>query len=147
MVSPAGTSARRPSLKAALAEEFLGLLAGAFEAFELLVLLGDAAHLLLDLHQVLGREAMGEVEVVVEAGVGGRPDVQLGLREEAEDGGPQHVGGGVTELLEGSHLRAGGHDGKASLPLGSPGAEGKDGGEPPPHPFRPAIPSRSRSAS
>jgi len=44
------------------------------------------------------------------------------------------VGGGVTELLEGSHLRAGGHVGKASLPLGSPGAEGKDGGEARPTP-------------
>ena len=77
---------------------------------------------------------MREIEIVVEAGVGGRPDVQLGLREEAEDRGAQHVGGGVTELLEGSHLRAGGHVGKASLPLGSPGAESKDGGEARPTP-------------
>ena len=58
---------------------------------------------------------MVEVEVVVEPVIGRRPDVQLRLREQAEHGGTQHVGGGVANLLEGSHLRAGGHDGKVSF--------------------------------
>ena len=111
---------------ATLKDQFLGFLAGALEALELLVLLGDAAHLFLDLHQVLGREGMVEVEVVVEAVVGGRSDVQLSLGEEAEHGGAQHVGGGVTDLLEGSHLRAGRHGGRPHS-LGLPEAKGKDG--------------------
>ena len=114
------------SVLAALADQFLGFLAGALEAFELLVLLGDAAHLFLDLHQVFGREGVVEVEVVIEAVLGGRPDVQLGLGEQAEHGGAQHVGGGVTDLLEGSHLRAGRHGGIPHS-LGAPEAEGKDG--------------------
>ena len=111
---------------AAFADQLLGFLAGALEALELLVLLGDAAHLLLDLHEVLGRESVVEVEVVVEAVVGGRSDVQLGLGEQAEHGGAQHVGGGVTDLLKGRHLRAGGHGGRPHS-LGLPEAEGKDG--------------------
>ena len=97
---------------AALTEQLLGLGPGALETLELLVLLGDAPHLLLDLDQVLGGEVMRQVEVVIETLVGGRADVQLRLWEEPEDGGAQHMGGGVTELLEGSHLRTGGHNGK-----------------------------------
>ena len=118
---------------AALTNQLLGFLAGALEALKLLVLLGDAAHLFFDLHEVLSREGMVEVEVVVEPVVGRRPDIELGLRKQAEHGGTQHMGGGVTDLLEGSHLRAGGHGGIPHS-LGTPEAEGKDGGEPPPCP-------------
>jgi len=125
---------------AALAEQFLGLLAGALEALELLVLLGDAAHLFLDLHEVLGRERMVEVEVVVEAVVRGRPDVELRLREQAEHGRAEHVGGGVADLLEGSHLRAGGHDGKAASTARASRGRGQGRRRPPPHPLRPPIP-------
>ena len=137
----------------AFEDQLLGFLAGALEAFELLVLLGDTAHLFLNFHEVLGRESVVEVEVVVEAVVGGRPDIQLGLREQAEHGGAQHVGGGVANLLEGSHLRAGGHGGIPHS-LGVPEAEGKDGANALPclttslvrsRPYDPASPNRARS--
>ena len=51
--------------------------------------------------------------------------------EYLEHGGAQHVGGGVTDLLEGSHLRAGRHGGRPHS-LGVPEAEGKDGASRPP---------------
>ena len=124
----------------ALADELLRLFAGALEALELLVLLGDAAHLLLDLHEVFGREGVVEVEVVVEAIVGRRPDIQLRLGEQAKHGGTQHVGGGVANLLEGSHLRAGGHDGKASFTARDSRGGGQGRRQDPPHPRLRAIP-------
>ena len=91
--SPAPTSALAPSssLARALVRDQLelvrlvrelgpGLVVADRPAAEPLPLLDDRGHGLLQLPQILGRERLGHVEVVVEA-VGDRgPDAQLGLR-------------------------------------------------------------------
>ena len=100
-------SARRPELVFVLAgalDDFFRLLARDLEALELLVLAGDAAHLLLDFLQILGRKLVVEVEVVVKPRVGRRPDVELRLREEPPHGRAQHVRGRVPQFLQRGHL-------------------------------------------
>jgi hypothetical protein len=59
-----------------------GLFARDLGALELLVLGHDFAHLGLDFHEVLGGQAVLQVEVVVETVVGGRTDVELDLGTE-----------------------------------------------------------------
>jgi hypothetical protein len=61
-------------------EQAQGLLAGQLPAPEGLALGDDLAHARLDALQVLGRERLGHVEVVVEAVLGRRPDGELGPR-------------------------------------------------------------------
>ena len=80
--------------------------AGLDALLEDLVLLGDLAHLLLDLGEVVGGEAVLQVEVVVEALVGGRADVEQGVRPETEDGGGEDVRAGMAEAHELVHLLA-----------------------------------------
>ncbi len=58
---------------------------------EQLALLDDLAHPLFQLVQILRRERLGHVEVVVEAVGDGRADAQLGLREQLLHGLGQHV--------------------------------------------------------
>ena len=54
------------------------------------------AHALLDLLEVVRGERCLALEVVIEAGIGGRSDAQLRLRKQLEDGRGQQVRGGVT---------------------------------------------------
>ena len=99
-------SARRPELVALLAagpDDLGRLLARDLLAQERLVLVGDLLHLRLDLHEVLGRQLVVQVDVVVEARVRRRTDVELGVGEEAQDRRRQDVRGRVAEFFERSH--------------------------------------------
>jgi hypothetical protein len=96
------------ALLAAGPDDLGGLLAGDLPPQERLVLVGDLLHLGLDLHQVLGRQLVVEVDVVVEARVRGRADVELGLGENPQEGRRKDVRGRVAEFFEGSH----GHGGR-----------------------------------
>ena len=80
-----------------------GFFAGEFFAVKRLVLAGDFLHLGFDLDEVVGGEFMVEVEVVVEAGVGGRADVEFGVGEKTEDSRREDVRGRVAEFFEGRH--------------------------------------------
>ena len=62
----------------------------------------DLPHLLLDLFEIFGREGRGAVEIVIEAGVGGRADAELGFGKQLEHGGGQQVRGGVAVDLSAS---------------------------------------------
>ena len=64
---------------------------------EQLPVLDDLAHPLFQRRQVLGRERLGHVEVVVEAVGDRRPDAQFGLREQVLDGLGQHVRGRMPD--------------------------------------------------
>ena len=84
-------------------DDFDGLLAGDLFAAKGLVLFDDHSHLGFDLFEIFGREFVVEIEIVIEAGVGGRTDIEFSLREEAENGGGQHVGARVANFFERSH--------------------------------------------
>jgi len=77
-----------------------GFLAGDFLAEECLVFAGDFFHLGLDGGQVVEGEFFVEVDVVVEPGVGGRTDVELGIGVDAQDGRRENVRGGVAEFFK-----------------------------------------------
>ncbi len=57
----------------------MGFLAGHFHALERQLAPQHLAHFLLNLFQILGRQTMRHVKVVVEALFGGRPNVKLGI--------------------------------------------------------------------
>ena len=82
------------------------LLAGLDRLLEDLVLLGDLAHLLLDLREIVWGEAVLQFEVVVEALFGGRPDVQQRIGPEPQDRCRQDVRAGVTQTHQFIHLLA-----------------------------------------
>ncbi len=88
-----------------------GLVARDFAAGEHLAFRGDLAHLLLDAREILGREFMLQVDVVVEARVGRRPDVEFRVGEDAEQRRGQHVRTRMTEFLQRCH----GHGGSEGL--------------------------------
>lgn len=46
---------------------------------------------------------MLQVDVVVETGISGRPDIEFGLREKAENGSRKDVRGRVAEFFERRH--------------------------------------------
>ena len=73
------------------------LVARELHAAEGLVLLDDLGHAGLDALEVLGRERLLDVEVVVEAVVDRRPDRELRAREEVGDRLRHHVGGRVAD--------------------------------------------------
>ena len=79
---------------------FEGLLARLVFADERLVARDDFGHFGFDGGEVFGREGLFAIEVVEEAGVGGGAVAELGLGEELEDGGGQHVRGGVAHDFE-----------------------------------------------
>ncbi len=88
----------------ALLGEFEGFVAGDDEFFEGMVCFDFEAHLLLDLGEVLRRDAVGQIDVVVEAVFHGGTGGELGFGPDFEDGGGEDVGGGVAEPLQISHL-------------------------------------------
>jgi hypothetical protein len=73
-----------------------------------LVLVGDLFHLRLELGEILGGQLVLKIDVVVEAGVRRRADVELGIRKDAQQGRRQHVRARVPKFVERSHR----HDGK-----------------------------------
>ncbi len=102
-----------------LGSEALDSLAGReLAALEGLVRLDVSGHTLLDSLQVLlgGPELVGELEVVVEAGLDRRADRHLGARPQVEDRGGQHVGAVVAKDLE--RLRPPGGQDLNPLPVG-----------------------------
>lgn len=69
-----------------------------------LVLLGDFAHLLFDLREIVGGEAVLQFKVVVEPLFGGRPYVQQRIGPEPQDRGRQDVRARVTQAHQLGHL-------------------------------------------
>ena len=66
-------------------------------ALEALAGLDDLLHLPLDLLQILGRERLRNVKVVVETAIDGRSDAELGTRENALHSLGENVRGGVAD--------------------------------------------------
>ena len=89
-------------LLAALLHEGDGLLAWQLENLELEVLFDDLLHLGLDGGQVvLGKGRVAQVDIVVEAVVGGGAVGEVGLGVQALDGLRHDVRGGVADNVEG----------------------------------------------
>ena len=62
--------------------------------------LNELLHLRLDLCQIVFGEGLLAVEVVVEAGLRGRPDAGMRVGEKIGDGGGQQMRGGMAENLQ-----------------------------------------------
>ena len=63
-------------------------------------------HLRLDLLEILGRDAVGQFDVVVKAVLDRRTGGELRFRPDLEDGRGQDVRSGVPQALDVGHLRA-----------------------------------------
>ena len=91
----------------ALFHQLDSLCAGQDEGLDGQILFGDLAHLLLDVGQVfVGQLGVAEVNVVVEAVLGGGAEGKVSLRVEALDGLSHDVGCGVTDNVQFLVLRA-----------------------------------------
>ncbi|VUX08345.1 Uncharacterised protein [Faecalibacterium prausnitzii] len=91
----------------ALFHQLDGLCAGQDEGLDGQILFGDLVHLLLDVGQILvGQLGVAEVNVVVEAVLGGGAEGEVSLRVEALDGLSHDVGCGVTDDVQFLVLRA-----------------------------------------
>ncbi len=88
-------------LERVVAEELARLLLVDAAALEGLIGGHDLRHLGLEGLEVLGREGLADVEVVVEAVVDGRPEADPGARAQLAHGGRQHVRGRVPEHGQG----------------------------------------------
>ena len=95
-------------LLAARLEELDRLVALPDLAFELGVAIDDPAHLLFDGGEVVGREGLVAIEVVIEAVFDGRADGDLGSGEQGLDRLGQDVGRVVADGVEGGGVVA--HD-------------------------------------
>ena len=71
---------------------------------ERLVLLDHLLHLRLDFLEVIGRNAMLKIDIVVETIFHRRPGSKLGIRPDPANGRGQNVGGGVPKSLQVRHL-------------------------------------------
>ena len=98
-----GKTAELVAFLADLLDDADGFVATDLFAREGLVLGDDLLHFGLDLREVLGGQLVVEVDVVIEAGLRRRADVELRVRKDAKDGRGEHVRAGVTEFFEGSH--------------------------------------------
>ncbi len=80
-----------------------GLLAGNLDALKAVVRLDLLLHLLLDPREVLGRDAVGQLQIVIKAvlhrGTGG----ELSLGPDLQNGRGKHVGARMAQGLEFSH--------------------------------------------
>ena len=74
-----------------------------FHALEGVVRLDLLLHLGLDFLEILGRDAVRQFDVVVEAVLDRRAGGELRFRPEPEDGGGQDVGGGMADALQVGH--------------------------------------------
>ena len=75
-------------------------------ALEDVVRLDLLFHLRLDLLEILRRDPVRQIDVVIEAILHRRPGGELRLRPDAQDGRGQHVRGGVAQALDVGHLVA-----------------------------------------
>ena len=94
-------------LEGLVVEVLAGVVEGDLLPAEGVVALDLGVHAALDLGEVVGGEAAGEEEVVVEAGVDGGADGDLGVGEELQDDLGKDVGGGVAHAAQpvgGVHL-------------------------------------------
>ena len=62
-------------------------------------------HLLLDLRKIFGRDAVAEFHVVIKAVLDRRAGRELGVGPEAQYGGGEDVGAGVSNPLQLGHLQ------------------------------------------
>ena len=62
-------------------------------------------HLGLDFLEVLGRNAVRQLDIVVKAVLDRRSGGKLSLRPEAQDGGRQNMGAGMAEPFQLGHWR------------------------------------------
>ena len=92
------SAARRP-----LSSEIHRLRPGDFHALEGVVRLDLLFHLLLDPREVLRRDPVRQIDVVIEAVVDRRTGGKLRFRPNAQDGRGQHMRAGVTESFDVSH--------------------------------------------
>jgi len=67
-------------------EQFGGLLTGHNDALERHILRYNARHFLLYVREMLGRETLGKVKIVIKAVICRRPDVKLDTFEPPADG-------------------------------------------------------------
>ena len=86
---------------------------------EQLPVLDDLTHPLFQRRQVLRRERLGHVEVVVEAVGDRRPDAQFGVREQVLDGLGQHMRGRVPDHAS-AVVGVGRHRGDLDVVVGNP---------------------------
>src|SRR6185436_1036889 len=69
----------------------------------------DLPHLVLECAEILGRERLFDLEVVVEAVVDRRSESDLGFGTESTDRGGENVCGGMTEDVECARVAIGEH--------------------------------------
>ncbi len=90
-------------LEGVVGEELPSLLLGDLPALEGEVLLHHLAHLGFDALEIFWGEGLGNVEIVIEALVDGRPESDAGGGDQLPHSRGQHVGRGVSQ--EGQGLR------------------------------------------
>ena len=91
----------------ALFHQLHGLGAGQDEGLDGQILLDDLAHLFFDVCQILVAELLvAQIDIVVEAVLGGRAESKVSLRIQALDGLRHDVGCGVTDNVQFLVLRA-----------------------------------------
>ena len=87
-------------LEGVVGEEVSGLVPGHDPALEGMIGAGDFVHALLDGLQLLGREGLRDLEIVVEAVVDGRSEADSGTRHQLADGGGENMRGRVAQDAE-----------------------------------------------
>ena len=83
-----------------------GFVAREFDALEGVVRFDLLFHLGLDLLEILGRDAVRQFDVVIEAVLDRRAGGELRFRPDVQDGRRQDVRGGMAQPLDVGHLRA-----------------------------------------
>ena len=86
--------------------QFEGLGTGDFAFLEDLIFLHDREHLGLDLFEVVGRDAMGKIDVVVKPVFHRRPGRELRIGPELRNRRREDVRAGVAQALQFRHLVA-----------------------------------------
>ncbi len=76
-----------------------------FHPLETVVRLGLLFHLGLDFREILGRDAVRQVDVVIEAVLDRRAGGELRFRPKSQDGGGENVRGGMADPLQFRHWR------------------------------------------
>ena len=90
-----------------LLHQLLSLGAGQDEGLDGQVLLDDLAHLFFDVGQILVAQLLvAQIDIVVEAVLGGRAEGKISLRIQALDGLCHNVSSGVTDNVQFLILRA-----------------------------------------
>ena len=82
------------------------LLARDFHPLERMVRFDLLLHLRLDLLEIVGRDAVRQIDVVIKAVLDRRPGSELRFRPDPQDRRRQDVRRRMTETLEVGHLRA-----------------------------------------